>query len=413
MNKFPLILILINIISCNNTDYKDKEYVDERIIDISDAIEHRNEIRLSSIADSIVVIPLETTSNNLLTGNPSFIFTPDYIITRVDGYCFDWKGRFVLRLINKGQGPYEEIFGGTSLFLNNYFYSEGTKIIEYDSIGKPTGKMRSLYSIDIANVRVSGRFKNVSDFISTGNEMVLYKIPDTLFFLNTNLNIIDSLEIPASTPTEGFSFSMRTHVLSDYNGVPIFYNYINDTIYHVVNNKIDPQWIVSFSPKLRFPSVVFYEFRDLLNEAYNAYQQGELEKSELIQLSDGKHIIKGLYESSNFIFFLMNKSIYFAELRNITRDKPYIIVYDKNKKEIVSTSNGGFIDDMLGLDGFYPKVVFRDKMIMVIDAEEFISQLNNNSNNERKSNLRINKFQNIKPDDNQILVVAYLKSFMQ
>ena len=143
-----ILLFLFLLVGCTGQGKETSEKVEiSNTIDLAAGFDNIQTVKLSEIADSVTFVPFETTSQSLMgVGQRSVMsFSHSYIF--YFNMSFDWTGKYWGAIVKRGQGPYEEVEGGgTLLYKDNHFYSKGSKFIEYDMTGKPTGKVRNLYA---------------------------------------------------------------------------------------------------------------------------------------------------------------------------------------------------------------------------------------------------------------------------
>ncbi len=141
-------VMVLGFTACSNKKTVDPNpVVRDNIIHLSTAIKNvREEMMLSELVDSVSYIPLETNPNCMLGNYQRLTFSPQYIF--YSNYCFDWNGQFLFRIGSQGQGACEDIYVHVAdiVYLNNHFYGNASKIIEYDDRGKCTGKELSWFT---------------------------------------------------------------------------------------------------------------------------------------------------------------------------------------------------------------------------------------------------------------------------
>jgi len=313
------------------------------IIDLTAGFENIQLIKLSKIADNVTFIPFETKPASLQgQGQNSLIsFSPNYIFYY--NMAYDWEGNYFGTIVKRGQGRFEEAEGGTIILNNGLFYSKGSKFIEYDITGKPTGKVRNLYAT--REFGTSDFLRRGSSFTSVGANFVVYDFPTTLYYFDRNFETIASrvVYVPYSLPTRIASIGEGKYI-SFYKENVLFYSFFNETIFYVTDTSLEPQWIVNFDEQLRLPKQVMLNSFYLLRGALS----GRIESSELVQLTDHKHKIIACYETDKYMFFNMTEIIQLAEVRGKTPPDPYIIYYDKATGKTTRVKGKGFEDDILG-----------------------------------------------------------------
>ena len=405
------VLFVLLFVSCTGRSSSKIESNDVgNIIDLTAGFNNMQSIRLSEIADSVTFIPFETTSKSLMgMGQKNIRFSPQYIYYYAD--YFDWKGKYCGSIIKKGNGPFEEPESGMLLFKDNHFYSKGSKFIEYDITGKPTGKVRSLYSAK--EFEANNFLRYGAEFFAVGENFAVYDYPITIYFFNRNFETVSSRIV-----TKVDSLKPRYHRMGDsrfityYKDKAFFYNFMNDTIFHVTDTGLEPQWVVSFNDLKRLPTQVILNYGELLVSILNTMRSGgSMENTELIRLAENKHKVIAAYETESYVFFLMTEIIFSAKSRGKTPPEPYIICYDKKIRKTIRVKGKGFVDDLLGMDFFYPQLgIFDEKMITYIWPYELLDYIEECKSRGHEVNPKLIALsKKIKQDDNPILILAHLK----
>ena len=380
------------------------------IIDLSAGLENIQTVRLSDIADSVSFLPLETTRESLLGGLGSS-FSSHYIFC--GNKYFDWNGKYLGSIGSRGNGPFEETYGVWGMiFNNNHFYSTGSKFIEYDITGKPTGKVRNLFDATDMNSR-SGNFRMSSAFFSVGDHFAIYDYPSTVYFINKNFETISSRVVfkadtlpPAFQPVATRAFESR------YKENVLFYNFINDTIFYVRDLWLEPQWVISFDGSSRLSTESIINNAMLIYKAVKAVQGGlSYEDTELIRTTNNKHKVMAVYETELYLFFLMTEIIEFPVPRGKQRAEPYIVYYEKRTGNTIRVKGKGFVDDLLGLDFFYPNSDFYDnQLITSIWPHEIHDYIEDCKDKGREVNPRLLALsKQVKAEDNPVLIFVHLK----
>jgi len=390
------------------------------VIHLTEAISKAKPVYLSEIVDSISFIALETTPDCLIGNALFFNFSQEYIFSA--NRCFDWSGKFIGKVGRRGNGPCEESAEIITkvIYNNNYFYTNASKFIEYDSLMQCTGKERSMYRLDGERpMAVSG--EKILSFTSMANakeNMILYNYPDSVYFFDTDFNIITSecvmasqplllLPVSAYNPNGGTQFTKYT---TNFGDISLFYNYLNDTIYYINNTYLSPAWIVELNDDIRVPKDLVYR-HELLSEAVKAWENGNLENSELIRLTDHKFTIMAVYETSRYVLLVFTEIIQFHEIRKKEPAIPQIAFFDKQTGKTVSTKVGGFVDDMIEMDMYLPEWgACNNMLIKSIWPYELLGYVDECKRSGRKVSQQImDLVEKIDIEDNPILIVAHLK----
>jgi len=420
MHKIFYSLIIIPFLFCctntKKTAMGEIEEVAEKsmAINIDDAFSDIREIRLSDIADSVSFLPLETTQEGLVTNiEYSFKFTPSFIFYY--GGVFDWTGKFRGRIVKRGQGTYED-FGTDLLSHDNHFYSRGNKLIEYDNTGSPTGKVRKLY--EDVNDDIDRRAG--VEFFNAGKNLAIYSYPNRIFFINTDFETIGTRLVAGSDTLKPHQRDNGKNFATYYKVNTLFYNFMNDTIFYVTEDGLEPQWVVNFTGNHRLSTEILLMngniFRD---EEIQILSSGirNFENTKRVLLWDKKHIANGAFETDNYIFFPMQELTPLAGARGKKEEAPYLVIFDKISHQTFRVKGDGFLDDLTGLAGmngksyFFPSNgIIDEKMIHAVWPFELLDFVKECQKAGRAVNPRLLEFsRTIKEDDNPVLVLVCLK----
>ena len=110
MNTLIAIMLCLYIFpeysSSESIPIKSESHERNIIIDLNACFSKSQTICLSEIADSVTIVPFETTKQSLMAeGQKYMTFSIPYIF--YNGKCFDWNGKFYGTIVKKGQGQYE------------------------------------------------------------------------------------------------------------------------------------------------------------------------------------------------------------------------------------------------------------------------------------------------------------------
>ena len=120
------------------------------VIDVESALENvEDELKLSDVYDSVRYVPLETSDSCLIGERPYAQVTDKYILIafpQSDGvYTFDKQtGRFLAKVIHKGQGPEEYSFVAINYNEHDgllYFFREPDQLQKYDPLDGYHGRL--------------------------------------------------------------------------------------------------------------------------------------------------------------------------------------------------------------------------------------------------------------------------------
>lgn len=277
-------------------------------------------INLSDFVDSMDVIPLETTVDNLIGGVGKITYyNGRYYVATANGVggqtliVFDTSGRYLMKIDNRGQGP------GEYHQLTDYavtknseiiIFSSREKIIKYDSLGNLIYERKCEYLM-------SKIAKNVDD-----NILVLNKLPlkgddrDLLTMKDTSLNIENSF-----FPVTDYELR-RMNGLQNYNNFSvhdnnIYFNYpFCDTIFNITSGKRNAAYYMDFGKKKLPP--------DLFGD-----EMGIIPKSKMIKKNGGVDAIRGFNVTKNYLY------ICFSDFENTD----YFSLYNlKTNKQLTAST---------------------------------------------------------------------------
>jgi len=397
--------------ACIRNESKQVVKLKDNFIHFETAVKDLKEVSLSEIADSIKYIPIETGKNCLVTRS-RFSFTGRYIT--VNQLIFDWEGRFVRKIGQKGQGPCEDTNTILNiLFTDSFIYSKGQKIIEYDSLGQCTGKEKQLY-LGGELETPSGRINMPVAFNRAEQNFAIYNYPDSVFFLDRNFNTLGGNRVvDLSLSKYMVAPGHRLIQYITFNGKrSLFYNAFNDTIFEVQSQTLLPRWIINMGI-YKVPNDIYLgKYGVLLEKAAESYKNGSLDKCELVQATDNKKRILSISETDDYLFFLWTTILEFAELRGLENTYPQVAYYNKHTGELVAVKDHGFFDDIHKGPDFLPLWgAFENKLISSIwpyELKEYIEKQQEAGKEIGKELLELSK--QVEEESNPILIVVYLKS---
>ena len=414
MKHYLYVLVALLFLGCSGkTPTATNTEEVSNIIDISSGLKNIQAIKLSEIADSVTFIPFETNQQSLHGQGQSTLidFSPLYIFYW--DKCYDWTGKYLCTIGKRGQGTFEEPMGIHYLvFSDNHFYTKGMKIIEYDITGKPTGKLTTFNSE--SNNFLQSNSSNV--FSISGNNFINFHYPTDVYFINKNLEIESSRKVIDffNEGDRSTSYLKNRKFITGYKDNSLFYNFINDTIFYIKNTDLEPKWIVNFDDPSRLSPEIVLKFGKILHSSLTPYIQGQIaiENTDLVKLTDNKHFVSSVYETESFLFFQMKEIINLAEQRGKEPTEPYIVLFDKRTGNTMRIKGNGFVDDILGMDIFYPILgVYDEKLITYIwpfELLKYIDECREKGKEVSPQLLALSK--KVDAEDNPILILAHLKS---
>lgn len=296
------------------------------------------------------------------------------------------------------------------------FYTQGNKIIQYDRNGKFTGVEKTVRYT--SGGIVSGG--SLADMVTADSLYMLVSYPDSVYWMNTNLNIVYSERIPLDSSLhqpDNVRAQAIQYEFSDYDGHTLFYNFFTDCMYTVTDNGLKVRW--KFDMKDLGP-----DKRAFLND-YITYITGMVkisrqakgdektkkllaENSEYAKLVDNKKRILSAYESERYVVMQWMNIIAYEGIRGYS---PRLLAFlDKTNGNTFAISEH-LTDDIDGGKPFELRLgVHNGAMVNWIwpyELKEYIAQ--QKEKGEWVSEKLVAFADGLKEDDNPVLIMAYLK----
>jgi hypothetical protein len=376
----------------------------DNVIHLSKAIDEAMNVKLSEICDSILFLPLETKDTFFLSANASksMRFSSRYIYSMgyPDQYVFNWDGSFRCVIGKRGQAPGEDWIRAVAA-KSDALYSLGGKLIKYDTEGNYMNRELPLHIYDA-----------ITDLGNAGENVALF-YTDSLHFFDLNLTKIKSLRTVPDWPeaTRSLIKPQVSRYFSDNYDSCLFYNYVNDTIYRILDSSIQDRWVMDLETKKNPDKYLLGDgtgYRALL---VNDFRGGILDDNEYIRDTDDKIHVSRIFEAGEFVFIIWEVMREFAESRGKEPSSQQIAYYNKaTNTSIAVNDKEGFIDDLSFLGYFLPIGSHNDYIISCYWPYELKEMYNQYMSDGGQQMSQINEFiENLDDDANPILVLAHLK----
>ncbi|NVJ45966.1 MAG: 6-bladed beta-propeller [Cytophagia bacterium] len=385
---FQLILFVLIVLSCSTNEDSKSRLLESNIykIDLSkEGLSASKKPILSSLAEKIEYIPLETTEKSLVKGNYQVYASSDYIYTI--GFRqilqFDRRdGTFIKELGRFGQGPneYTETLPYTHsgdidrplVLTSNYVKMIDAESNQLKTIAKRIVSSQSFASLD------SGFFVSfLPNFACNENDrLVLYnkegvEIKRYPNHLRCQLKDKNSISFDLS---EGKFYYHNTNLF--------FKEVFNDTIFKVGKERLEKHAFFHLE-SLGIP----YSEKENLNE----------------RITWDKIIVTNAFESDDYIFFTY-------VLKNAT----FSGVFDKNKHSIFipdkRADQNGIQDDINGFLDFKPLTIGEEnEVVSYFNPEDVLNWFEKRKDNAQVPEI-LRVLKKLKYDDNPIIAIVKLKS---
>jgi hypothetical protein len=356
-------------------------------LEIRKSLENKEELFLSSYANQIQYIPLETTPSCLISEIRSLKTIGDdiYILdTKAGVFRFDKQGQFVNQVGKKGNGP-----GEYGMVFNFEIIEELNEILLYCY---PAGKI-NVYDLQSAEFKRSFKpnFDN-SGFVAFPQKQLTFIIPQSheqntpfeLYRTNLQGEIIDSVADSRLPRISGMHASSSPRYYRNKN-LLFYMDGFQDTLF-------------SYSPN--FEKEAYLQF--ILNNSQKSNELKLERKIGEIQYTDFLHV-GAILDIGNYIFLEINQG-YGLYIES----KKHHMLFDKSSGQLCYCSS--LINDLDNGMPFWPQFSSSKKeLIASYQPYQFFEY--NGSIDEK--NPKHNKFQNmirqLNENDNPILTIINLK----
>ena len=375
-----VVLLVVLLVSCNSNSVKQTSLIS---IDVREALSQQDkQVKLSTIANNLNYIRLETNDSNLLSNVSNLNLTQKYIIVSDSKsiYQFDLNGKFIRQIGKTGDGPGE--YGNRIKYRIN---EEIRKIIVFSYPDKV-----NIYDLDIGKFEKSFKINfTMADFEIFPNNKIAF-FPQEI---NGRNNHASANEI----------------ILTDYSGNSID-SLSSPNRLKNRNNIVGYIHLYETDQKLyymgTYKDTLFELNKDFIKNPYAYFNlKNTVEWENLIitpdkekELKDFVTVFKPL-ENEKYFFIAIQVRIPVAGKRLIRN-----MIYEKKTQEISSLDK--FINDIDGGLNFWPQFIINDKFVDYCNAYELIDYY---KSIEDKSNLSA-EFQNIanklSEQDNPVIIVA-------
>ncbi|MDR1644197.1 MAG: 6-bladed beta-propeller, partial [Tannerellaceae bacterium] len=396
--KYLIAFLVLWMTHCHSLTPTQDDFPVDNVIHLSDAVSEIRPVKLSEIVDTIIFLPLET-DGNLIGNRTQIIFADRHVFA--GRMVFNLKGKYVCDIGRLGQGPGEGYVSRVVEKKNKYYSFNGQKLVAYDSLGKYAGKERFIME-----------WRGL-DFANAGSNIVV-GAGDTVFFLNTNFDLIKKRRVvpPWSEKTTTYNVDVVLRLFSQNTDSVLFYNYINDTIYRVLDDDFSPRWIVDLREEDKVPlKHLLGSEEDRLYTGSQHYTANDLEGWDFLRETDNKIRSFAVYETEHKLIICWLKLREFWRLRNLQPSFLQVAWYDKKTGETVAVDGEGFIDDLSSLGTFYPLCgTHEDYMITYqwpFDLRERVNSLESSGQWVDKNLKEL--LSSVEDEDNPILIMAHLK----
>ncbi len=376
--------------SCNSVSEKKAKDSSLPTIDLVEAYDNRTEVSLSTFAEAIEYIPLETVEESLIARGPIFQVTDENIIVSAHQQvlAFDKSsGSFLRKVGTRGEGP------GEFRQVDRYF-DEGT---DFTYVNASNGKHLALNAI--------GEIKHSLMVPSSDSTLVMgyAKINDSTFVgFHGNYNCNQKYKLVffnESGEELKLTQNHKTCLIENPNSFFIFFNEgifaksqsqiffketYNDTLFQIVNMNLIPEATFNSGNK-----GIPYEERLMYNSPESKL---EFFETRLLDVNP-----------QNIFFQLMTQSQTFNGVFN--RETGETLLSDIGRTEM-----HGFVNDLDNFLPFAPQYATdNNQLVGYIEAPDVLAWFKENPKKAAQLPDNLKKLGGMKPDDNPVVMIVDLK----
>lgn len=376
ITKFLSLIFLCTLIKCPVEGQK------LLVLPLEEAYKKQEIITTKDFIESFTYIPLETTPECLIGGNPKIALVDNFIIITDLTQCLIFEksnGNFVRKIghIGRDPGGYRSTQGFfNALTKTFYFPGWNNDLFKYSLEGKYLGKVVIPGANDsFTNAFVPEKFSYLNEKIFVCNIFNMDGLQSTLLMLfDENGKVIKS--VPNRSVTKAHEIRISTGELNFYNyNNKLLYNEIyNDTIFNLSLNQITPYLVWN-------------------RGKYKVTQESQVKTLEQIRPI---HFL----ESEKYITFTFS----------VLRKKRYFALYNKgNTKLKVCEYEKGIFNDTDGFVPFLPLTGFNGELVGLTQPLDIMNWVEDKKNMKKTIPAEFNKIISVEPTGNPVLTIARLK----
>lgn len=307
-------------------------------------------INLSSIADTIIYIPLETNKECVISDIRCLRLTANdlFVLTRLGIYRFSRDGKFLNRIGNKGRGPQEYQSVGFTFAVDEKL--QKVYIPDY------LRKLVLCYGFD-GHYEYAIKTIGNTDYTYASGYSIFYTVNkdyegphnSRLFKYNKKGDTLMSYSNPISIPNHPGQILMMSSgfelPLYNYSNQLYFKDFYNDTIFRVEPDGLKPWYVVDLGI-MRLP-VNLYPELGISMEKFRSdalkYLKSRVEETDSSLYITTTLFFEGAYNEMQFLY------------KKATRTTTYI--HDDYK-------NPGFTNDLDGGRNFWPEYISENQELI-------------------------------------------------
>lgn len=417
MKKIAFILLIVASYACSSK----KVEIEDRVINLNQALEQPGEISVEDIGRHIEYVPLETTDESLIGDKAYIRILKDKLLVasrKQPVKMFDRKtGKFIKCIGKIGQGANEYIlqddipvFWTDELSGVIYVQTEGQRILRFDTDGNPLEHINLPEGLSkLQGLSVIGNGDNLYFYQKT----LFKKSDDKIFSYNIPDKKIQS-EIVNQEDTVPFELSGQPIIFTGYGNTPVstrclILNLKNDK---VVFDYTKEPCLWAFNGQVYFKenfNDTIYRLSDQLLEPRYVFDLGirhwPYEERYKPEGNEDKVAINYVLEGEKVLFFVFQTNYYQINYKGLGKDETYWGIYDKENGEVKVMEKGKISDPANGLFiKSFQTATAKGELVGLLDATEVKDWIEENPS--QKDNQVRQLLYNLPDESNPIAVIV-------
>ena len=388
-NIIPFVILIIALLlvyySCGRNENNDI-----KILKLPESGEDM--LKISSFADTVVYIPLETTEISLIDNIKSLWMNDSVIIIQCRDklLMFNINGKFIRQIGKKGLGPGEyKRLNSFVVVRDTVYISTGDEFLRYTFNNTYCDEIRpGGFPLECSSTTVD---QKLAIYNYTDGKVYVYnnRIPDTIIVehgVETRLRYIYGVYVDKL-----FSYFQKTS-----SGL-LFSNYLNDTVWNITGDKKEPAFILDTKYKL-LPWDKQAENYTMANKLEYIEQAKNYYFFNLVPVSSNMLIFQNPWiDDKYFDNIYFHQAVYYVDAK--TNDiKRFESIYD----------------DIAGKQAItWIYHTYSDNYLVGEISPFSLLKVRGNKSIDSPSPAWINQTQTIKEDDNPIIILIKVKKDMQ
>lgn len=376
-------------------------------IDVAEAMEKHQELKLSDLGKEVRYVALETTDSCLIDGNPNILLLDKHIVvfSYKDCFLFDKaSGRFISKIGHQGDDP--EAYSYAQPMYNDvdgmlYFKREPNGLQKYDLQGKYRGKVtiptppKAPNEFVFADSLIIGHYNNVALQYNTRSLVLFNSKGEQIDTIASLLPVLPEKKVNDIASISVKKFGIGGFVLTQFSdgnysagisGIPFlwksngkvqFKECFNDTVYTVEQNNLIPY--------IAFSTGKWHWGADARTDSKN---------------NEERLLMTTVFETDNTIFFQCIRGVYSDEAEVFNG------IYDRKTGSTgMYPEKEGIKDDLTNYAPFHPQTCSsQGEYATIVGSDKVLEWLEEHPDEVEKEKLAILK--TLTEDSNPVVIIT-------